>query len=205
AAKNRREIVAAGLSRREMLRMGLLTGAGLLVPMSGLSVRARTSAGRLVSGGSGSGSGPSSPPTTPFVQAFTRMTVKQPTAVLNPAPTIAPNTAAGEGRIISHQAFNQFPPARFYEVEQRLANIVTHPQLPVQPLWGFDGMVPGPLYVERYGRPILVRNHNNLPANNGGFGRNLVTTHLHNGHTPAESDGNPCDFFGVGKFYDQHY
>ena len=94
---------------------------------------------------------------------------------------------------------------KFYEVEQRLANIVTHPALPVQPLWGFDGLVPGPLYVERYGQPILVRNRNNLPANNGGFGKNLVTTHLHNGHTPAESDGNPCDFFRPGQFYDQHY
>jgi FtsP/CotA-like multicopper oxidase with cupredoxin domain len=204
AAKNRREIVAAGLSRRDMLRMGLLTGAGLLVPMSGLSVRARTSAGRPFYD-SGSGSGPASPPTPPFVQPFTRLTVKQPTAVLNPAPTVIPNTAAGEGRIIPHQAFSQFPPVKFYEVEQRLANIVTHPALPVQPLWSFDGLVPGPLYVERYGKPILVRNHNNLPANNGGFGKNLVTTHLHNGHTPAESDGNPCDFFSVGQFYDQHY
>jgi len=204
AAKNRREIVAAGLSRRDMLRMGLLTGAGLLVPMSGLSVRARTSAGRPFYD-SGSGSGPGSPPTPPFAQPFTRLTVKQPTAVLNPAPTVIPNTAAGEGRIIPHQAFSQFPPVKFYEVEQRLANIVTHPALPVQPLWSFDGLVPGPLYVERYGKPILVRNHNNLPANNGGFGKNLVTTHLHNGHTPAESDGNPCDFFSVGQFYDQHY
>ncbi|HEX3185661.1 MAG TPA: multicopper oxidase domain-containing protein [Pyrinomonadaceae bacterium] len=206
AARNRREIIPAGLSRREMLKMGLLTSAGLLVPMSGLSVRARTSAGHLFGGGSsGSGSGPSSPPTTPFVQPFTRMTVKQPVATLNPVPTASPNTAAGEGRTKVHQAFSQFPATRFYEVEQRLANIVTHPELPLQPLWGFDGLVPGPLYVERYGRPILVRNHNNLPLNNGGFGKNLVTTHLHNGHTPSESDGNPCDFFPAGKFYDQHY
>jgi FtsP/CotA-like multicopper oxidase with cupredoxin domain len=203
AAKNRREIISAGLSRRDMLKMGLLTTAGLLVPMSGLSVRARTSAGRLLD--SGPGSGPSSPPTRPFVQPFTRMTVKQPVAQLNPAPTVLPNIAGGEGRTIAHQAYNQFAPVKFYEIEQRLANIVTHPDLPVQPLWGFDGLVPGPLYVERYGQPILVRNHNNLPINNGGFGKNIVTTHLHNGHTPAESDGNPCDNFGRGKFYDQHY
>ena len=115
--------------------------------MSGLSVRARTSAGRLLDGGSsGSGSGPSSPPTRPFVQPFTRMTVKQPVTTLNPVPTATPNTAAGEGRTKVHQAFSQFAPTRFYEVEQRLANIVTHPDLPLQPLWGFDGLVPGPLY-----------------------------------------------------------
>ena len=78
AAKNRREIISAGLSRREMVKMGLLTTAGLLVPLSGLSVRARNSAGHLLD--SGPGSGPSSPPTTPFVQPFTRMTVKRPVA-----------------------------------------------------------------------------------------------------------------------------
>ncbi len=203
AARNRREIIAAGLSRRDMIKMGLLTGAGLLVPMSGLSVRARSSAGRLLD--SGSGSGPSSPPTRPFVQDFVRMTVKQPVATLNPPPSVMPNITGGEGRTIPHQALTQFAPVKYYEVEQRLANIITHPDLPPQPLWGFDGLVPGPLYVERYGRPVLVRNRNNLPANNGGFGKNLVTTHLHNGHTPAESDGNPCDYYAPGKFYDQHY
>jgi FtsP/CotA-like multicopper oxidase with cupredoxin domain len=50
-----------------------------------------------------------------------------------------------------------------------------------------------------------VRNFNDLPADNGGFGLPSVTTHLHNGHTPSESDGNPCDFFERGFFYDQHY
>src|SRR5688572_33090952 len=74
AAKNRREIISAGLSRRDMLRMGLLTSAGLLIPMSGLSVRARSSAGSFLFD-SGPGSGPSSPPTTPFAQPFVRMTI----------------------------------------------------------------------------------------------------------------------------------
>jgi FtsP/CotA-like multicopper oxidase with cupredoxin domain len=50
-----------------------------------------------------------------------------------------------------------------------------------------------------------VRNFNDLPADNGGFGLPSVSTHLHNGHTPSESDGNPCDFFERGLFYDQHY
>ncbi len=201
AASERREVVKAGLSRRDMIKMGLLTSAGLFIPKNGLSARALNSAGALASGGGN----PSSPPTPPFVQPFTRMTVKQPVATLNPAPTILPNVGAGEGRTIAHQAYNQFAPVKFYEVEQRLANLITHPNLPVQPLWGFDGLVPGPLYVERYGQPILVRNRNSLPVNNGGFGKNVVTTHLHNGHTPSESDGNPCNNFGPGKFYDHHY
>ncbi|HST20863.1 MAG TPA: hypothetical protein VLR90_07090, partial [Blastocatellia bacterium] len=135
AASERREIVKAGLSRRDMIKLGLLTSAGLFIPKNGLSARALNSAGALASGGGN----PSSPPTTPFVQPFTRMTVKQPVATLNPAPTILPNVGAGEGRTIAHQAYNQFAPVKFYEVEQRLTNIITHPNLPVQPLWGFDG------------------------------------------------------------------
>src|SRR5216684_8873433 len=41
AAKNRRELIAAGLtSRRDLFRMGLLTAGGMLVAKSGLSARA---------------------------------------------------------------------------------------------------------------------------------------------------------------------
>ena len=41
AAKNRRELIAAGLtSRRDLCKMGLLTAGGMLVAKSGLSARA---------------------------------------------------------------------------------------------------------------------------------------------------------------------
>ena len=90
-------------------------------------------------------------------------------------------------------------PARLIESPSR------RPDLPLQRIWGFDGITPGPTYIARYGEPILVRNFNDLPADNDGFGLNEVSTHQHNGHTPSESDGFPCDFFGAGQFYDQHY
>lgn len=209
AALNRRELVAAGLSRRDMLKMGLLTAAGLLVPKSGISARGLNSAGALVSGTS------PSPPTRPFVQDFVRFNIKEPvkySALTGPPPQVEPNLTinpatglAYEGRTIAHQAADQFAPVKFYEVTQKLAPTRVHPDLPVQPLWGFDGMVPGPLYVARYGEPILVRNYNELPLENNGFGKNEVSTHLHNGHTPSESDGFPCYFFERGQYYDQHY
>src|SRR5688572_33420408 len=47
AARNRRELIAAGLNRRDMLKMGLLTSAGMLIPKVGLSARPLTSAGFL--------------------------------------------------------------------------------------------------------------------------------------------------------------
>ena len=70
AQKNRREIIAAQLSRREMMKMGLLTGAGVLVAQKGLSARARNSAGHFISGGGGGGVLPNTPPSPP-TSAFT--------------------------------------------------------------------------------------------------------------------------------------
>ena len=43
AAKNRREIIAAQLSRRDMMKAGLLTSAGYLIHKNGLSARAQYS------------------------------------------------------------------------------------------------------------------------------------------------------------------
>jgi FtsP/CotA-like multicopper oxidase with cupredoxin domain len=207
AAHNRRELIAAGFKRRDLLKMGLLTSAGMLIPMKGLSAHPINSAGMVFDD-------PQSPPTTPFQENMPRLTIAQPVAALNPAPTIAPNTAAGEGRTVAHQAFAQFPPQRFYELiqQQGTVSVALPNELPPQTIWGFNGITPGPLFVERYGvlgspgnGSILVRQRNNLPSNNGGFGLPSVTTHLHNGHTPLESDGFPCFFFAQGQFYDHHY
>src|ERR1044072_4825748 len=169
AAHNRRELVAAGFKRRDLLKMGLLTSAGLLIPKKGLSAHPINSAGMVFDD-------PQSPPTTPFQENMPRLTVLQPVAALNPAPTIAPNTAAGEARTVSHQAFAQFPPQRFYELSQQAGTVLMGLQieLPPQTIWGFNGITPGPLIVERYGTlgspgngSILVRQRNNLPSING--------------------------------------
>ena len=208
AAKNRREIIKAGLSRREMMQMGLLTTAGLLIPKRGLSARSLNSAGEPL------GWLPS-PPAAAFAQPLFIPPIAQPvaqSALTGPPPQLAPNRtinpATGlpfEGRTRDHQAFTQFAPQKFYEVHQREALISVHPDFPAQRLWTFNGTVPGQTYVAKYGEPILVRNYNDLPDDNGGFGKQSVSTHLHNGHTPSESDGFPCDFFEQGQYYDQHY
>lgn len=198
AQKNRRELVAAGLSRRELAKMGLLAGAGLLVTKSGLSARALAAPFLPVNQ-------PASPAVRAFIEEMPIMPIKKPVGkgVLKPAPSATP--LPGEGRTRPHQAFDLFPPQKFYQVEQRAASVSLTPDLPLQTMWGYDGQVPGPTYVANYGEPVLVRNFNSLPADNGGFGIPSVSTHLHNGHTPSESDGFPCDYFESGQFYDQHY
>ena len=205
AAKNRRELIAAGLSRRDLIKMGLITSAGLLAPIKGLSAR-RSPGSNSVCVPSFE---PASPKTRAFVEPLQIMRIAQPVASLNPAPTIAPNTRAGESRTRDHQAFKLFPPTKFYQVSQHEAQLSLSPDLPMQTMWAFDDghgpQFPGHTYVSQYGGANLVRNFNHLPENNGGFGLPSVSTHLHNGHTPSESDGFPCDFFERGHFYDQHY
>lgn len=216
AAKNRREIIAARLSRREMIKMGLLTSAGMLIPVKGLSARWADPNHRIPLHQT------TSPPVTPFLEPLpTAMNgglpvkVKEtpnpnpalPPASLGPAPTIAPNTAAGEGRTISHQYPFNFATTDFYKISQQANFVSIHPQLDPQYIWGYDGRSPGPTIVAQYNRRVLIRNFNNLPSGPppGGFGLPSVSTHLHNGHTPSESDGFPCYFFETGKFYDYQY
>src|SRR5437762_5852130 len=159
ARKNRLELIAAGFTRRDLFKMGLLTSAGYLIAKKGLSSRAW--------GVDGGGGGGASPPTRSFVEPLRTLTVKQPVASLSPAPTVAPNTAAGEGRTIAHQAFTKFPPQKFYQVTQQQAQVSMSPDLPLQPIWGYDGISPGPVDHAKDGQAILLRNTHNLPANNG--------------------------------------
>src|SRR5690349_16057519 len=69
AAKNRRELVAAGLtSRRHLFKMGLLTAGGMLVAKSGLSARAAY--GQSVNGGTNQMCLPNNQPASPATRSF---------------------------------------------------------------------------------------------------------------------------------------
>lgn len=233
AAKNRRELIAAGLtSRRDLFKMGLLTAGGMLIAKSGLSARAfgqsvqtnnPPSSGNNTSPGTNQncvpGNQTASPPTRAFVSPLPIMPLARTVPALSPTPTENPNTAAGEVRAAAFQApqidATRFPvvPGTLYKFNQRQFTTSFHPDLPNQTIWGFDDGTgtrsPGPTYQAFYGKPQLTRNINSLPnvnqVNNTGFGMPSVTTHLHNAHNPSEADGNPCDFYPAGHFCDQYY
>jgi FtsP/CotA-like multicopper oxidase with cupredoxin domain len=86
-----------------------------------------------------------------------------------------------------------------------------HPRLPVQDptaLWTFDGTMPPKLLQVRYGEAVLFRHYNMLPVDpsaNMGFGLHTISTHEHNGHTPAESDGYANGFYFPGQFWDYRW
>ncbi|WP_454565065.1 multicopper oxidase domain-containing protein [Pseudomonas sp. AIG] len=86
-----------------------------------------------------------------------------------------------------------------------------HPNMPVQnhnAVWTFDGTLPPKLLMVRYGQPVMMRHYNGLPIDpsaNRGFGLHTISTHEHNGHAPAESDGYANAFFFPGQFYDYRW
>ena len=70
--------------------------------------------------------------------------------------------------------------------------------LPLSTIYGFNGTFPGPMINAEYGKPALVRFENHLDENPLNLDRQdfgapdwSFLTHLHNGHTAPESDGNP--------------
>jgi len=70
--------------------------------------------------------------------------------------------------------------------------------LPASTIYGFNGTFPGPRINAMYGQPALVRFENDLDFNPLSLDRQdfgapdwAFLTHLHNGHTAPESDGQP--------------
>src|SRR5689334_25400357 len=153
ARKNRWDIIKSHshgqVSRRDLIKMGLFTSAGLLVPISGLSPFARSAfADSNIPTGL-----PSSPlfGVLPFSTPMPRFDLfpRQAVSVLNPAPTAQANTtlqpvdpALGggmgpiEGRppgpIWAHQQFKEFSPKVAVEATQMGAttNLTYHPGVP---------------------------------------------------------------------------
>ena len=192
---------------------------------------------------------PASPPTTPFLEPMPISPELRPRPLTDAGfahpPTTVPNRtrnpATGlpfEGRGDPHQYRSMNPPQTFYV--QRYGAVPPksiHPQLPRQVnFWGANlgdanladdpPMTPCPTIVTRYqagsNTAVLIRRFNQLPtgAASGGFGKNSISTHLHNFHTAPDSDGGACDpalgalsedpytqgrFFFPGQYYDYYY
>ena len=180
------------MRRRGFLKLGAGIAAGMPSLMGGGAAAQLVSPGHLP---------PDlevrpSPPTTPFLAPLQIPAIKQPIngAGLVPAPDPA-----------RHQRYDEFPPAKFYELHERAFLHTYHPELPPTPSWGYDGSVPGPTFHARYGEPFLVRRFNDLPADHTGYGLPSTTMHLHNMHAASESDGFPIDFIDSGEWWDHHY
>jgi FtsP/CotA-like multicopper oxidase with cupredoxin domain len=227
ARRERVEIVKAlsrgAITRRDLIRWGVVTAGGLLADVQGLSPFARSAwASDVVTGVPPS----PIPRGIEFSQPLPRVVelARKPVEALSPYPlreaNLAYNEAKGigpvEGRppgpLWAHQRWLEFYPRIAIETSQRpvVRDQYFHraiPEILPERFWTFDGTAVPKLVKARYGEPMLFRHWNRLPPNeaNGGFGRNTITTHFHNGHTPAESDGFAGAFFWPGQFYDYRW
>lgn len=86
--------------------------------------------------------------------------------------------------------------ADLYEIETREALSEVLPGF-MSPIWGYDGLYPGPAILARRDRPTLLRVRNALPEN--------VVVHLHGGHIPVESDGHAMDYIVPGATREYWY
>lgn len=178
------------MDRRKMLKT--LGGGALLAGVAPFIITSKKGAAQAQE----AGEPPTviGPPTKPFTIPLPMPVVAKPIKALNPVPDTS-----------VFQFYKDFPVKEYYNMVAKEALHSFHPSLPLNKIWGYDGIFPGPHFMARYGTPMIVRIHNNLPANHKGYGRNYITTHLHNGHTGSESDGFTTDFYGPGKYHDHHY
>jgi FtsP/CotA-like multicopper oxidase with cupredoxin domain len=115
----------------------------------------------------------------PFTMPFTRP------PVLVPERTDA---AADYYRLNMKKAYKEFIPGLQTEV------------------WGYNGIVPGPTIRVRQGRPIVVRQINNLPAQHPTLGYTPWTSvHLHGQASLPQHDGYASDITNPGQFKDYRY
>ncbi len=150
------------------------------------------------------------------------------TAYKNPATGVGPCEGRPDGEFFAHQRWDElFPKYGFLlSIGQIKAGSKFNSAMPEQAanaVWSFGARTPGmrgnikgtrtanaaPTLVKlRYGEPCVTRIYNDLPisrAENGGFGRNEMSTHFHNAHNGAESDGACNAYHFPGTFYDYHW
>jgi len=93
--------------------------------------------------------------------------------------------------------WGQFP-IKVYKVPIRELFRQLRPDAPFPArMYGYAGMVPGPMLKMRLGQPVVVRYENHLDAE--------VSVHLHGGHSPSHSDGFPSFYVLQGKARDYFY
>jgi len=141
---------------------------------------------------------PTSPFTTPWITPLPFAPYATPLPSWQPldGPPIDPS---------SHQFYDQFQPQLRYDFQLCAAMVCPHPQLAFSQLSTFCNCFPGPTFMMKYGRPVLVRMRNLMPNSIPNFGSPETATHVHNGHHAPESDGTPFFQLQPGTYRDMHW
>jgi len=138
------------------------------------------------------------PTTKPWMEALPVYLPKQNVASLDPAPAEYPSD--GECGRAPHQSWPLGGPEKLYDIHAKVAQHSFHPQLPMNTVWAYDGMVPGPTIVARYNESVLARFHADIDPYAIGYGSPEISVHLHNMHAASESDGFAGDYFSSARY-----
>src|SRR5918998_1386216 len=144
-------------SRREFLKLGLAGGMAIALPFG-------------ASACSGPGEGSTGKGSTGTLLR-SRARLPRPFTVPLPVPEVLKPVRSDAG-------------GDHYEVVQKAGRQEILPGLKTE-VWGYDGAFPGSTVEARSGRPVVIRQWNELPV--------PVATHRHGGETPPKSDGYPTD------------
>ena len=160
------------LSRRAFLRHAGRVGTGALLTTAvggGAAVWWTASRSAALTGNELVDGFLPSPPVVPFE------------AVFRTPPVLAPTRVEAD--------------ADYYEMTMRPAVVEILPGRSTT-IWGFNGQFPGPTIKARRGRPVVIRQTNQLPDAK-------PAVHLHGGHVEARFDGYPTDVipFGASREY----
>jgi FtsP/CotA-like multicopper oxidase with cupredoxin domain len=194
ALNNRLELVKEGFTRRDLMKMGLMTSAGVLIPKVGLTHAAVAPYGDSCDLGNSPQPGQVFVDPMPIPPELPARPLTDPGLTFGAPPQICPNNAPnpannnlpfeGRGQFNGlvrpgsdcFQFFNQYPPQKYFVQRIRANNnfrICSDTNIPAQKIWGFNlggsdstdvGTFPGPKIVSRYQEPWLIRRFNELPT-----------------------------------------
>ncbi len=228
-----RDIVAAKLTRRDLLKMGLTASAGGLVSITGDAFYPNLA----MAGASNIHISP--PCTKPWTDLLPIPKVCVPVDAFDGPEADVDGCKSSnnrwhpgesdycdfkEGRVETHQRWNEFGgnagvTARYELMAQELDwNFYSSLEYPNfnSKVWTYKDLNSDAIGVLRikaqYGQPVIMRMFNGLPTNKGngngdnqGFGINQISPHLHNAHNPHTSDGGPTRFYDSGTWWDHWY
>jgi spore coat protein A, manganese oxidase len=177
------------VNRRELLRLGLCAGAGLLATPSELLAQAASAT-----------PGKSTPMNMAGVSAPSSVDLVSQTSAI---PNKPPITLASYVTPLSVPPVIRPQTGKVVQIAMRPFLHQAHRDLPATPMWGYNEMWPGPTFEVRKGEPISVKWTNQLPTKHflpidytiHGSGKELpqvrTVTHIHGACVMPESDGYP--------------
>ena len=142
----------------------------------------------------------------PFEQTVRAKSASRIAASLLPkpyvAPFVVPPVAQPKGTTKGLDGVTDVP---LYDITQKegLAQILPTIKTPI---FGYDGIAPGPTILARKGRPIAVKVTNALPAKHPQWGYEAWTSvHLHGSASKPQYDGYASDITRPGEYKIYHY